>query len=155
MRTVSLARQRLNRIRRQLLDPLIAEGAPCEVNLEGCGRRATDGHEVKTRARGGSIVDPRGITLVCRPCHIQITRNSGKSGWAVRHGWVVASWATEDDESLAAHLRTVFRCPLSCEEDHRIRHPRWLRCTEREPCDGSETGMHLSLFGECWAEVGR
>ncbi len=119
MRSVSLKRQKLNRVRRQLLGPLIAEGAPCEVRLEGCNRRAADGHEVKTRARGGSIVDPRGVVLVCRSCHIQITRLSGKDGWAVRHGWVCASWATDADEERAAEVRGVFRCPTSCEEDHR------------------------------------
>ena len=119
MRAVSKKRAALNRSRRRYLDPLIAEGAPCEIQLEGCARRATDGHEVKTRGRLGSIVDPYNITLLCRPCHMQITRNSGKHGWAVRHGWVVASWATPSEEVQAAHIRCVFHCPLSCEEDHR------------------------------------
>ena len=118
MRSVSIKRQKLNRTRRQLLDPLIAEGAPCEVRLEGCTRRATDGHEVKTRARGGSIVEMANICMVCRSCHLQITRNSGFDGWAVRHGWVVASWTDPEGEALAAHIRTVFHCPIDCEDDH-------------------------------------
>ena len=119
MRTVSPKRARMNRIRRQLLDPLIAEGAPCEAGLEGCARRATDGHEVKTRARGGSITDMTNIEMVCRSCHLHITRTSGVNEWAARHGHVVPSWATPEAEALAAHLRTVFHCPVECEEDHR------------------------------------
>ena len=119
MRAVSPKRARINRLRRQLLDPLIAEGAPCEAGLEGCTRRATDGHEVKTRARGGSISSPANIVLLCRHCHVIITRESGKEQWAIRHGYVVPSWATPEAEALAAHLRTVFHCPVECEEDHR------------------------------------
>ena len=119
MRAVSLKRQKVNRTRRQLLDPLIAEGAPCGVRLEGCTRRGVEGHEIRTRGRGGSIVDPANIELICHSCHRTITLNSGKTGWAIRHGWVVSQWAPEGAEELAAHLRAVFHCPLSCDLDHR------------------------------------
>jgi hypothetical protein len=64
-------------------------------------------------------VDLAGIVLTCRHCHVIITRESGKEQWAIRHGYVVPSWASVEDEALGAHLRTVFRCPIECEEDHR------------------------------------
>ena len=119
MRRTSLKRQRTNRQRKQLRDALLAEGAPCEARLAGCTNRGTDWHEVKTRARGGSIVETANRGWLCRKCHMEITRNSGKDGWAIRHGWVVASWASDEAQVLAAHLRTVFRCGIECLEDHR------------------------------------
>ena len=116
MRTVSLRRAAENRIRRALLP---RDDTRCECQLEGCQGRATDLHEVKTRARGGSITDQSNAISVCRSCHCTITRLSGKSQWAIRHGWVAASWATESDELRAAEVRWTFRCGTECEEDHR------------------------------------
>jgi 5-methylcytosine-specific restriction endonuclease McrA len=50
---------------------------------------ATDVHEIKTRARGGSIVDRDNLALLCRPCHTYITQNPaiGKAD-----GWLKNSW---------------------------------------------------------------
>ena len=64
-------------------------------------------------------MDMAGIVLTCRYCHCIITRESGQSQWAIRHGYVVASWASDEDMDLAAHLRTVFRCGIECPIDHR------------------------------------
>ena len=114
MRTVSKKRAKLNRERKELRDPLV--GLPCEAAFDGCGGIGTDWNEVKTRARGGSIVDPGNRTWMCRPCHRFITEHPE---WALHHGWVVSSWATPVDIDLAAHLRTVFHCPTVCLEDHR------------------------------------
>ena len=119
MRTVSKKRARENRERRKLLGPLLEHGALCEVRLHGCTSRAVDGHEIKTRGRGGSIVDLNNIALVCRSCHDHLTANSGQEGWAIRHGWVVASWADTEHENEAWVIRHTHRCPISCTLDHR------------------------------------
>jgi hypothetical protein len=43
--------------------------------VPGCGRWADDAHELLSRARGGSIVDPDNIRPVCRDHHDWITGN--------------------------------------------------------------------------------
>jgi hypothetical protein len=91
-----------------------AEDSPCVARLEGCTRRATDAHEVKTRARGGSISDRLGQVLLCRHCHSAIT---GNPAWSDRHGWTLASW--DDDWERAWRFRVFLRCPLTCPADHR------------------------------------
>ena len=122
MRSVSKKRARVNRIRRKVLAPFILDGTPCPVQLAGCAGRATDGHEVRTRKRGGSITEPENIEVICRHCHEVITKNSGKEGWAIRHGWVVASWAGPEDEEEAWSVRTAWHCQVDCPTDHRRTH---------------------------------
>lgn len=41
----------------------------------GCPNEAVDPHEIKSRARGGSITDPANIALLCRPCHRWVTEH--------------------------------------------------------------------------------
>lgn len=50
---------------------------------------ATDLHEVKTRARGGSILDEENIRVLCRPCHSWITEHPAE---AKQQGWLKNSW---------------------------------------------------------------
>lgn len=50
---------------------------------------ATDLHEVKTRARGGSILDEDNICVLCRSCHSWITENPAE---AKAQGWLKNSW---------------------------------------------------------------
>lgn len=50
---------------------------------------ATDVHEVKTRARGGSITDKENLIVLCRVCHTWITQNPKL---AKEQGWVKNSW---------------------------------------------------------------
>ena len=50
---------------------------------------ATDLHEVKTRARGGSILDEENIRVLCRPCHSWVTTNPAQ---ATADGWLKNSW---------------------------------------------------------------
>lgn len=121
MRAVSPKRARENRRRAKLLAERRGPGPTyCEARLEGCQGWVTDGHEVRTSGRGGSRVDMSNVVDLCRHCHQVITDNSGQEGWAIRHGWVVASWADRLHEDEAWHVRTTFRCPLSCEVDHRV-----------------------------------
>ena len=115
MRAVSKKRAVLNRQRKQLRDALVAEQAPCEAHLEGCGRVGTDLHELLTRARGGSIVDRDNTAWLCRPCHRKITENPA---WADHHGWTISSWDTDTLRAWA--IRYSVRCDLSCELDHRL-----------------------------------
>ena len=115
MRAVSPKRARLNRQRRKMLGPILAEGRRCEARLPGCQGRSVDGHEVLTRGRGGSIVDLENIALLCRSCHDVITRSAG---WADRHGWTVHSWAPETVRAVSWAVRNRWRCPTSCTVDH-------------------------------------
>ena len=73
MRRVSPKRARLLRIRAKLRAELI--GNPCEAQLEGCAYTGTDWHEVRGRARGGSLLDPANRKWLCRPCHQWITEH--------------------------------------------------------------------------------
>lgn len=51
--------------------------------------RATDVHEVKSRARGGSILDEANCRALCRPCHDFITIHPRQ---AITEGLSVHSW---------------------------------------------------------------
>lgn len=119
MRSVSKKRAKLNRLRRQIFSPRLAAGTPCELQLPECAGRAADLHEVKTRGRLGSIIDPNNVVFLCRPCHEVVTANSGKEGWAIRHGWVASSSATFVDLDTAWEMRHTFVCGLQCDVDHR------------------------------------
>jgi len=80
-------------------------GGVCEARFKGiCSGTATDVHEIKTRARGGSYLDPVNCVALCRLCHTTITV---QSSWAVRYGWVVNSWATDEDLAQAVLLRVA------------------------------------------------
>jgi 5-methylcytosine-specific restriction endonuclease McrA len=72
--------------RRKLVKELLRDFAACQR----CSiAYATDVHEIKTRARGGSITDRANLALLCRPCHTYITQNPaiGKA-----EGWLKNSW---------------------------------------------------------------
>lgn len=67
-------------------------GGACEACPRlhsGPVRAAVDVHEIKTRARGGSIYDPANCLGVCRVCHDWIT---GHPARARELGLVVHSW---------------------------------------------------------------
>lgn len=50
---------------------------------------SSDVHEVKSRARGGSITDESNLVCLCRACHDLITRSPAE---AERRGWSRHSW---------------------------------------------------------------
>lgn len=50
---------------------------------------ASDVHEIKSRARGGSITDLDNLAVLCRPCHTWITQNPKD---ALEQGWIKNSW---------------------------------------------------------------
>lgn len=81
---VSPKRRRENRERTEALRPLRAAQPWCaRCGATGVG---LDGHELLSRARGGSITDPANIRLICRTCHQHITENPAAAeveGWAL------------------------------------------------------------------------
>ena len=83
---VSKKRARENRERRAMVNRLWPERPRCAC---GCGRLADDLHEIKSRARGGSIVDPANCVPLARCCHDKAT-NEDRRFYEL--GLVVHSW---------------------------------------------------------------
>jgi hypothetical protein len=75
----------------------VADGQRCEAGpvlsagrvAVRCAGAACDWHEVVTRARGGSILDPANRLWVCRPCHTWITEHPAQAHdlGLVKHSW--------------------------------------------------------------------
>lgn len=59
----------------------------CQV--PDCTRASQDGHEVLTRARGGSITDPANIRMICRTHHDFFHENpyAAEELGMMRHSW--------------------------------------------------------------------
>lgn len=69
---------------------LVAELLKGDPLCERCARTyATDVHEIKTRARGGSIIDRENLAVLCRFCHSWVTQNPKE---AKEQGWLKNSW---------------------------------------------------------------
>ena len=81
-------------------------GNLCEARLSICTRTVDDLHEIKTRARGGSITDPDNCLGLCRSCHTFITDNPQ---FALDNGFIVPSWAQELDFMAARAKRSEYR----------------------------------------------
>jgi 5-methylcytosine-specific restriction endonuclease McrA len=82
----SKKREALYRKRRPLVEQLLAEFPICQR----CGTNPSrDIHEVVTRARGGSILDPANLRALCRSCHIWITTHPKQ---AEAEGLMAPSW---------------------------------------------------------------
>jgi hypothetical protein len=88
IRRVSARRAAENRERAKVTAVLFPPGTLCAC---GCGRLATDVHEILSRARGGSITDPPNLAPVARwPCHNAITDEAFPDAYAKglsRHSW--------------------------------------------------------------------
>lgn len=72
--------------RRNLVIALLAERPVCQRCQS---QRSQDIHELKSRARGGSITDEENLVALCRPCHTWVTLNPIK---AKEQGWLRNSW---------------------------------------------------------------
>lgn len=74
---VSVRRQRENRERAAMADRLWPDRRDgtvmCGCGRPDCHRRADDGHELLSRARGGSITDEANVRPLSRECHAEIT----------------------------------------------------------------------------------
>ena len=78
------------RQRRSLVAQMLDEKPVCERCDQA---RSTDIHEVVSRARGGSILDPRNLVALCRWCHSFITENPAV---AEAEGWSKHSWERDE-----------------------------------------------------------
>lgn len=85
LKAQSVKRQREQRLRAKMLRETFGPNPSCAR----CGGPADDAHELLSRARGGSIVDPRNIVPVCRACHSWITTSPVE---AEAEGWALHSW---------------------------------------------------------------
>ena len=86
MRAVSKKRAKLLRERKKLTDAMKREGpvmcqfphAPTFARdnfIASCTRYADDLHEIRSRARGGSITDPANVIPLCREHHRWVTEH--------------------------------------------------------------------------------
>lgn len=70
--------------------PMVAEWLAGYPRCERCGtERATEAHELLSRARGGALDDRGNVALLCRTCHRWVTehpRLATDEGW-LRHSW--------------------------------------------------------------------
>jgi hypothetical protein len=89
LKPVSKKRAGENRERRAMVTRLYPERPRCAC---GCGRLADDLHEILSRARGGSIVDPGNCVPLARYCHDQATNEDPRF---YDLGLVVHSWPAE------------------------------------------------------------
>ena len=72
--------------RRNLVKRLLAERPICQRCLSD---RSQDIHELKSRARGGSITEVDNLVALCRSCHNWVTQNPKE---AKEQGWLKNSW---------------------------------------------------------------
>ena len=86
MRFRSLKTQRAYVQRRTLVAQLLADEPICQ---RCSSARSTEVHELLSRARGGSILDPKNCVALCSACHRHITQNPSIGrieGWS-RNSW--------------------------------------------------------------------
>ena len=102
---VSKKRQQLNGLRRTFVRDLLQERMVCEARIQGCTWYPTDVHEIKTRARGGSIIDRDNCLALCRSCHSWITEHPA---WALENGYVLHAEALAPDIRAAARARVMW-----------------------------------------------
>jgi len=87
LRPRSAKRDRLYREqRRPLVAALLLDRPVCQRCQAA---RSTEVHEVKSRARGGSITDPENCVALCHDCHAWVTTNPRA---ALESGWLQSSW---------------------------------------------------------------
>lgn len=80
MRRRSPKMEVLYRKRRLLVAALLNENPWCQLQWDaGCTGRATDVDEIRSRAAGGSILDPDNCQTACRHCHQQKHQNPAEA----------------------------------------------------------------------------
>lgn len=94
IRKVSKKRTAENRVRAQVIARLGAERGPdCELAIPGvCTGRWQHGHEILSRARGGSITDEANILLACDGCNGWVADNPFEASVLGLSKW---SWEDE------------------------------------------------------------
>jgi hypothetical protein len=89
VRTVSKKRAAVNRVRRAVIAAKYPEPVLCAVPW--CASLGDSPHEPLTRARGGSIIDPDNIVMVCWPHNQELT---SEPAWGYELGLLKHSWVT-------------------------------------------------------------
>lgn len=75
---------------RQHRAPLVAQLLAEVPTCQRCkSRRSSEVHEIKSRARGGSILDENNLAILCHDCHRWITEHPAE---ATNQGWLAHSW---------------------------------------------------------------
>lgn len=74
------------RKRRPLVAQLLEDRPLCERCMT---ERSSEVHEIKSRARGGSILDLDNLSCLCHWCHRWVTENPRE---AHVEGWLKQSW---------------------------------------------------------------
>jgi len=70
--------------------PFVVETLEARPICERCHKaRSSEVHEIKTRARGGSLTDPDNVAALCHDCHRIVTENPDQ---AHEEGWLKHSW---------------------------------------------------------------
>lgn len=70
--------------------PLVIQFLEERPSCERChAARSTEVHEIKSRARGGSILDEENLAALCHTCHAWITTHPAD---ATSEGWLKNSW---------------------------------------------------------------
>lgn len=78
--------------------PLVADLLEERPVCQRCqAARSSEVHELKSRARGGSILEENNLAALCHACHAWITTNPAA---ATAEGWLLPSWhtASNDDD---------------------------------------------------------
>jgi len=86
MRHRSKKTARLYVDRRAFVEAFLEAHPICQ---RGGTKRSTEVHEIKSRARGGSILDPANCAALCHDCHAWITTHPKE---AYAEGWLKHSW---------------------------------------------------------------
>ena len=74
------------RLYREQRVPLVRELLEARPVCERChAAPSCDVHEIQTRARGGSLLDPDNLACLCRPCHSWVTAEPAA---ATAEGWL-------------------------------------------------------------------
>lgn len=77
---------RLYVLRRRLVAQMLDAHPICQ---RCCARPSTEVHEILSRARGGSILDPQNCAAFCHDCHRWVTEHPRD---AHAEGWLRQSW---------------------------------------------------------------
>src|SRR5690606_12958525 len=93
LRPVSKKRQAIMPERRELVRAILAVQPQCVK--PGCYADSQDGHERKTRGRGGSILSPTDVIGTCRHHNGELTM---EPAWGYETGMLLHSWDEDPTE---------------------------------------------------------
>ena len=89
---LALDQRRWRRVRREVLarDNWTCQCQGCErCGPEGCGKFGNECHHVQALDRGGKPYAKSNLTIRCRGCHIQLTREQNTRPDPARDAWRV------------------------------------------------------------------